>query len=176
MIRRPPRATRTDTLFPDPTLFRSFACVRSKGYFGKADGRDGNVAGRTLLHSLGQWGLAFGHRIVGLLRIDQILRHESCLRARLATVLGRSSNSRSSLGMGFSHGAFPAKPLISSFRPDVSAGSKVYLLCSSRTTISAPSLRPSAFGSRNASELPDLNTFARYSLSITASVYTQCIY
>src|SRR3546814_963449 len=24
MIRRPPRSTRTDTLFPDPTLFRSF--------------------------------------------------------------------------------------------------------------------------------------------------------
>src|SRR3546814_13511897 len=124
MIRRPPRATRTDTLFPDPTLFRSFACVRSKGDFGKADGRDRNVAGRTLLHSLGQWGVAFGHRIDGRLRIDQILRHESCLRARLATVLGRSSNSPSSLGMGFSHGAFPAKPLISSFRPDVSAVSQ----------------------------------------------------
>src|SRR3546814_5571337 len=92
MIRRPPRATRTDTLFPDPTLFRSFAIVRSKGDFGKADGRDRNVAGRTLLHSLGQWGVAFGHRIDGRLRIDQILRHESCLRARLATVLGRSSN------------------------------------------------------------------------------------
>src|SRR3546814_15710727 len=66
--------------------------------------------------------------------------------------------------MGFRHGAFPAKPLISSFRPDVSAGSKEYLLCSSRTTISAPSFRPSAFGSRNASELPDLNPSARYSL------------
>src|SRR3546814_10618158 len=25
MIRRPPRSTRTDTLFPDPTLFRSFS-------------------------------------------------------------------------------------------------------------------------------------------------------
>src|SRR3546814_14246958 len=105
--------------------------------------------------------------------MDQLLRHESGLRARVATVLGRSSNSRSSLGMGFSHGAFPAKPLISSFRPDVSAGSKVYLLCSSRTTISAPSLRPSAFGSRNASALPDLNTFARYSLTIPASVRSE---
>src|SRR3546814_18857345 len=27
MIRRPPRATRTDTLFPDPTRFRSLAGV-----------------------------------------------------------------------------------------------------------------------------------------------------
>src|SRR3546814_7910647 len=28
MIRRPPRSTRTDTLFPYPTLFRSFECHR----------------------------------------------------------------------------------------------------------------------------------------------------
>src|SRR3546814_19141102 len=28
MIRRPPRSTRTDTLFPYTTLFRSFALVR----------------------------------------------------------------------------------------------------------------------------------------------------
>src|SRR3546814_1780851 len=27
MIRRPPRSTRTDTLFPYTTLFRSFACI-----------------------------------------------------------------------------------------------------------------------------------------------------
>src|SRR3546814_5810383 len=27
MIRRPPRSTRTDTLFPDTTLFRSGACL-----------------------------------------------------------------------------------------------------------------------------------------------------
>src|SRR3546814_2275272 len=28
MIRRPPRSTRTDTLFPYPTLFRSEICLR----------------------------------------------------------------------------------------------------------------------------------------------------
>src|SRR3546814_14719616 len=28
MVRRPPRATRTDTLFPNPTLFRSLARLR----------------------------------------------------------------------------------------------------------------------------------------------------
>src|SRR3546814_3807034 len=27
MLRRPPRSTRTDTLFPDTTLFRSYACA-----------------------------------------------------------------------------------------------------------------------------------------------------
>src|SRR3546814_12927329 len=30
MIRRPPRSTRTDTLFPDTTLFRSTVAARSK--------------------------------------------------------------------------------------------------------------------------------------------------
>src|SRR3546814_9685292 len=34
MIRRPPRSTRTDTLFPDTTLFRS--CMRSIGKAEKA--------------------------------------------------------------------------------------------------------------------------------------------
>src|SRR3546814_14046986 len=31
MIRRPPRSTRTDTLFPDTTLFRSPSVVRRAG-------------------------------------------------------------------------------------------------------------------------------------------------
>src|SRR3546814_6823713 len=39
MIRRPPRSTRTDTLFPYTTLFRSAACV-AVGEQGDADGAD----------------------------------------------------------------------------------------------------------------------------------------
>src|SRR3546814_16091159 len=31
MMRRPPRSTRTDTLFPYPTLFRSHRCPRAGG-------------------------------------------------------------------------------------------------------------------------------------------------
>src|SRR3546814_7721670 len=31
MIRRPPRSTRTDTLFPTPTLFRSETAARASG-------------------------------------------------------------------------------------------------------------------------------------------------
>src|SRR3546814_4747796 len=38
MIRRPPRSTRTDTLFPYTTLFRSLDCLRAW------DGNPGNVA------------------------------------------------------------------------------------------------------------------------------------
>src|SRR3546814_7020659 len=33
MIRRPPRSTRTDTLFPYPTLFRSCPCSAQTGGF-----------------------------------------------------------------------------------------------------------------------------------------------
>src|SRR3546814_19355171 len=33
MIRRPPRSTRTDTLFPDTTLFRSFSRYAGEGLF-----------------------------------------------------------------------------------------------------------------------------------------------
>src|SRR3546814_2428837 len=32
MIRRPPRSTRTDTLFPSTTLFRSLAAIGFDGY------------------------------------------------------------------------------------------------------------------------------------------------
>src|SRR3546814_1125827 len=39
MIRRPPRATRTDTLFPYTTLFRSFACVALETGRCPGDGR-----------------------------------------------------------------------------------------------------------------------------------------
>src|SRR3546814_2438773 len=35
MIRRPPRATRTDTLFPYTTLFRSQQMVRARPHIGK---------------------------------------------------------------------------------------------------------------------------------------------
>src|SRR3546814_15587049 len=33
MIRRPPRSTRTDTLFPYTTLFRSCSCIEQVGAF-----------------------------------------------------------------------------------------------------------------------------------------------
>src|SRR3546814_14383479 len=47
MIRRPPRSTRTDTLFPYTTLFRSSACLLQPAIdrIGDADERGGLVAG-----------------------------------------------------------------------------------------------------------------------------------
>src|SRR3546814_18671781 len=42
MIRRPPRSTRTDTLFPYTTLFRSNACHQARFWSQRAeDGTDG---------------------------------------------------------------------------------------------------------------------------------------
>src|SRR3546814_2847444 len=44
MIRRPPRATRTDTLFPYTTLFRSGICIRyTVGPVDRCHGRDLHV-------------------------------------------------------------------------------------------------------------------------------------
>src|SRR3546814_4129675 len=40
MIRRPPRSTRTDTLFPYTTLFRSHRQVACRGLSGGTAGRD----------------------------------------------------------------------------------------------------------------------------------------
>src|SRR3546814_9173890 len=53
MIRRPPRSTRTDTLFPYTTLFRSCLDVRrcERGGRGGVDGRAQPQAGRSEEHT-----------------------------------------------------------------------------------------------------------------------------
>src|SRR6056297_3898815 len=55
MIRRPPRSTRTDTLFPYTTLFRS-ACARATGQrfhqlVARREGPFGAVEGRSEEHT-----------------------------------------------------------------------------------------------------------------------------
>src|SRR3546814_4747581 len=50
MIRRPPRSTRTDTLFPYTTLFRSFDHRLMRG-FGEAPGKDAGLA--DVVHAAG---------------------------------------------------------------------------------------------------------------------------
>src|SRR3546814_20845498 len=47
MLRRPPRSTRTDTLFPYTTLFRSIAAARAKGLCCK-DWRQSEVGCRSV--------------------------------------------------------------------------------------------------------------------------------
>src|SRR3546814_4644886 len=53
MIRRPPRSTRTDTLVPDTTLFRSVA-------LGRALRREGRIAGD---------GIDIGNRLEGVVSV-----------------------------------------------------------------------------------------------------------
>src|SRR3546814_11009437 len=43
IIRRPPRSTRTDTLFPSPTLFRSSEATRHAAHRREAAAREGNA-------------------------------------------------------------------------------------------------------------------------------------
>src|SRR3546814_19436244 len=58
MIRRPPRSTRTDTLFPYPTLFRSVEGSVAKGFTGDIDWEYG-AAGRFGVRA-GDTGLFYG--------------------------------------------------------------------------------------------------------------------
>src|SRR3546814_13875102 len=60
MIRRPPRSTRTDTLFPYTTLFRSHACQWRIHQQDKPD-RDRDV-GRADRHRLNRLGQSFEQR------------------------------------------------------------------------------------------------------------------
>src|SRR3546814_7569346 len=67
MIRRPPRSTRTDTLFPDTTLFRSDAGDRRS-----AARRSGGAAGAPGRHASGGAAVAAGRRAAapGLPAVD----------------------------------------------------------------------------------------------------------
>src|SRR3546814_15501595 len=57
MIRRPPRSTRTDTLFPYPTLFRSpqLACIGDEAVGGAVG--DGGARVGVVLGAVGQWAI-----------------------------------------------------------------------------------------------------------------------
>src|SRR3546814_1071775 len=59
MIRRPPRSTRTDTLFPYTTLFRSHAAP-------VADARDVNFQGVARHHRLAETRLVDRHEVYDL--------------------------------------------------------------------------------------------------------------
>src|SRR3546814_19478176 len=70
MIRRPPRSTRTDTLFPDTTLFRS--ARNGRGLAGTAIGRQagGHFAGDS--DSLRRRGAGQSHRLESAGRVHRL--------------------------------------------------------------------------------------------------------
>src|SRR3546814_9854878 len=83
MIRRPPRSTRTDTLFPYTTLFRSI--VRPRLHREPMDADD---AGRSLDH-LGRDEI-LARRVRRHDRLDQILRHILVIGEHLLGILGQA--------------------------------------------------------------------------------------
>src|SRR3546814_17699504 len=104
MIRRPPRSTRTDTLFPYTTLFRSpYECATREGCSTEGDehsslrfrgglpaavrGRDGPRRGRDDDHQAGE------HQPVGQQRADA-LEHVSSTEDRKSVVSGKSVSVR----------------------------------------------------------------------------------
>src|SRR3546814_11155918 len=73
MIRRPPRSTRTDTLFPYTTLFRSFPCRR------KSSSGDGEQQPRRLVDR-GHEAVAI--QLLGRLALVVAVRHAPHRAAR----------------------------------------------------------------------------------------------
>src|SRR3546814_11939077 len=57
MIRRPPRSTRTDTLFPYTTLFRSYGWIR------KSDGEQGLIRHQLLSNLYGREVLGYADKV-----------------------------------------------------------------------------------------------------------------
>src|SRR3546814_17726289 len=89
MIRRPPRSTRTDTLFPYTTLVRSLASLQ------EADGPAGKLKGQIERHDLAgsHLVLELRHRAEGdLIRAEQQLADQgigACLHRTLRPVACR---------------------------------------------------------------------------------------
>src|SRR3546814_5948632 len=95
MIRRPPRSTRTDTLFPYTTLFRSSCCLealrRAPG------GKEGAAADGEALGLGGEPGvLRRGRREAGG-AVDRIARHPQPV-ARIVRRVARAEQRRFLLG------------------------------------------------------------------------------
>src|SRR3546814_1790477 len=60
MIRRPPRSTRTDTLFPYTTLFRSGGRAPASGWIKELQKRDDGIYGRIEWTAAARQALAAG--------------------------------------------------------------------------------------------------------------------
>src|SRR3546814_1619786 len=116
MIRRPPRSTRTDTLFPYTTLFRSFPSHMSPGLRGtqipKANqigkilawrGKGGGTSelSRVSHLSAGEGGQRLGHRseehtseLQSLMRISYAV---FCLKKKTKTKINRTAKNETQL-------------------------------------------------------------------------------
>src|SRR3546814_3808569 len=92
MIRRPPRSTRTDTLFPYTTLFRSHFIVVKQGFrVSHLDGQAFEAAGRT--RRWPSW-LSCDARSSRMESIAQIAPHSASFHLRGAGRVGLSGKMR----------------------------------------------------------------------------------
>src|SRR3546814_6083265 len=89
MIRRPPRSTRTDTLFPYTTLFRS----RWTGY--ARDGHGGNIGLKS--RELSDYQVSILEVCGSGLTVDEIIRVEALWKAKLQSREWRSEEHTSEL-------------------------------------------------------------------------------
>src|SRR3546814_17851251 len=79
MIRRPPRTTRTDTLFPDTTLFRAAtACAAAAGLHSRPEYRRSRV--RSLAHAVRRADANAGRSVASG---DSLKAHRYCVHAAL---------------------------------------------------------------------------------------------
>src|SRR3546814_1182148 len=82
MIRRPPRSTRTDTLFPYTTLFRSYSCVAPIRTLRTPFLTDGQVKGAACqMPSASRTVLAFTQRSTWKVVADRSEEHTSELQS-----------------------------------------------------------------------------------------------
>src|SRR3546814_16637404 len=89
MIRRPPRSTRTDTLFPYTTLFRSRQPARSKI---AGDMKEGAIEGVEIFaHLLDQQDMA---RKIGLQRGAEQHRQRHQVEGGVARAMGKAALAR----------------------------------------------------------------------------------
>src|SRR3546814_3989864 len=102
MIRRPPRSTRTDTLFPYTTLFRSIENMIEISVGPLAERRDSAeyVRVQTLFHRAGIMGIAsiFGHQM--LLRSEEHTSElQSLMRISYAVFCLKKKKKKQSINM-----------------------------------------------------------------------------
>src|SRR3546814_12635296 len=89
MIRRPPRSTRTDTLFPYTTLFRSYRRLdpRTLGRLIALYEHKVFVQGRIWgINSFDQWGVELGKQLAG--ELLPLLKGKAAVAGRDASTAG----------------------------------------------------------------------------------------
>src|SRR3546814_5355218 len=98
MIRRPPRSTRTDTLFPYTTLFRSHAACEPLDRKSRTAQRRSKKEVREIAHHLASL------RLLPKLGIDDDHRALAVAADRLRSFAARLLHDLAQLGLGLAHG------------------------------------------------------------------------